>query len=138
MSPFVFPLEKSIFSPARCSQGGSAVGAPLLISTPRGHPPGWPRHEMGTQGVTWARREGGIHPAAGSKWRAQRTAGLLSARDVGICARAAKDVSEKRQQSVVAAECASARFVDGQCWWSWWLQEARVKHPAWVGTVCLW
>lgn len=78
-------------------------------------------------------QEGGIQPAAGSKWRAWWTAGLSSGRDVGIYAQAGKDVNEKRQQSVVAAECALVRFVDGQCWWSWWLQEVLMS----VRIVCL-
>lgn len=49
-----------------------------------------------------------IHPAAGSKWRAQWTAGLLSARDVGIYAPEGKDVNKK------AAKCCGSRMCVGE------------------------
>lgn len=41
--------------------------------------------------------------------------------------------SIKRQQSVVAAECALVRFVDAQSWWSCWLEEGCLR--SWY---CFW
>lgn len=73
-------------------------------------------------------REGGIQPAAGGggggKWRTWWRVGLSCGGVTSAFTHWRGRTSiEKRQQSVVAAECALVRFVDGQRWWSWWLQD---------------
>lgn len=85
---------------------------------------------MGARG-----REGGIQPAAGSggrgwgKWRTWWRAGLSCGGVTSAFTHwRGRTSTDKRQQSVVAAECALVRFVDGQRWWSWWLQDGCVQR----------